>query len=276
MNKSYEYLDNICLIKTNKYKTISVYFNYSKPYDLKSKLILNILTKFVGQYSNLYNSKQAMGKAVDMLYGASLQSSVKVKANLLLFNIKYSFINPRFLNDLNIEDFLEYMDECLHNVYFSKDLLNEFKKVYKDTVARVLDNPKNYAKNQVVKLIGQKEENFLIYDLDHVNEIDAISLEDIKNVYKNLLKDFSCDIYVVGDFDDELIKHLEKYKSPCRFSLMNKPIEIEDIGEVIEEKDISQSCLNIVYTNNNNRLNKDFYAYDRRCPFWCCTNFLVI
>lgn len=257
----FENKNNICLIKTNKYKTISIYFNFSKEYDLKSKLIINLLGRIVGDYSVKYPTKELMTKAKDMLYGVNTFSSAKVKANLLLYSIKYTFINPKFLKDVTIDDYINFFDEIFNNVLLNEDLLNEYKKVYKDSIARKLDKPSTLSLNRTIQIIGEHAECFNAYDIDHIKEIDSITLDDVKHVYENLLNDFSLNIFVYGDVCEKLVNYLEKYKSSVTVSLKNKSLELGNIGQVIETKDVSQSCINYVYQTPFNRLSKEFYAF---------------
>ena len=124
--------DNFCLIKTNKYKTIELFLYFTCEYDSLKKTSLSLLSNFIGEYSNKYFDKVKMAKAKDNLYGANISCGVKSKANLLSFCVKYSFINPKFLKDIIIDDYLAFFKECLYNIYFSNELLDEFKRNLKD------------------------------------------------------------------------------------------------------------------------------------------------
>ena len=101
------YKDNLCLIKTNKYKNINVYFNFAIEYDLKTKLILNLLNHFIGEYTNKYPNKEKMTEIKDMLYGATINIQNKVKANLILFSIKEK-------NSPDTKFWHKLLEECLH------------------------------------------------------------------------------------------------------------------------------------------------------------------
>lgn len=261
MKEEYSLKDNLYTFKTNKYKTINIYLKFACPYDLKKRLSLCLLTYFIGDYSNAYNSKLLMTKAKDNLYGPNIYSQVRTNGNLLLYTIKYNFLNPKFINDLNEDDFIDFFKECFNNVYFSEDLLKEFKRNYKDVISRRLDNPSNLASNRVAQIIAKEFKDFEVYDSDHINEIDSITLDDIKEVYNDLLKTFSLDIFLVGDYDDKLVNFLSEYKTNNNYYLNNNPADIKDLKEIVEDKNVSQSSLNVIYKTPFNRHHKDFYAY---------------
>lgn len=261
MLDEYKIDDNLCIMKTNKYKTVSLYLYFAHPYTLKKKLALSLLTYFLGDYSNKYNTKEKMLKAKDNLYGASIYSQCKNKANLLFYFVKFNFINPKFLKDVTIDDYLDYFNEVFNNVYFSEELLVEFKKNYKDTISRRLDNPSNYASNRIHQIIGKEVNEFLVYDSDHIAEIDAITLDDIKEVYDDLFKTFSLNVFLYGDVDQKMIDFAKSFKTVNRYYLDNKTLDVNDLKEIVEDKNVSQSMLSVIYKTPYHRTSKDFYAY---------------
>ncbi|MBR2577883.1 MAG: insulinase family protein [Erysipelotrichaceae bacterium] len=261
MSNGYEYEDHLCLIKTNKYKTIELFLNFSCPYDRKTLLSLKMLDYYMGDYSLKHPNKEAMLKAKDDCYGANLSCSTKVKTNLIEVFVRYSFINPIFLKDLTTADFLDFFKECFYDVFFDEKLLDEFKRNYRDRIGRYLDKPSSFALNRVWKTLAEKEERLLIYDVSQGSDIDEITISDVRRVYDSLMRDFALDITLIGDYDDTLLDFVRTLKTEPRFYLTNESYEIEDLGEITEEKDISQSILNVVYATPNNRYNKDFYAY---------------
>ena len=258
----YKYQDKLCLVKTNKYKTINLFLNFSIPVDIHKFYCLKMLDGFMGEYSSKYPSKATMSKARDSLYEASINSKTNVRNNLIIYTIRYSFINPKFLKDLSINDFIEYFKECFNNIYFSNELLNELKTNLKAKFNRLLDKPTFYAKNRLAHILALEDERFEYLDyLSHINKIDDLSLEDIKDIYYSLLKDFAIDVSIVGDYDDELLSFANSLKNDKRFYIENKAFDYKCYGEKVEEKDISQSVLNMIFFTPYTRKSIDFFAF---------------
>ena len=113
----------------------------------------------------------------------------------------------------------------------------------------------------MIRILGEKEERLLIYDVSDDAAIDEITIADVKEVYGRLMRDFALDITLIGDYDDTLLEYVKTLKSRGRYYLTNQSYAMEDMGEITEEKDISQSILSVVYATPNNRFNEDFYAY---------------
>lgn len=261
MNEKVVFNDNLCLMKTNKYKTIQLFLYYTGKYSIKKKVALNILTTIIGDYSIKYDTKEKMVKAKDYLYDADINCNIKLRANLMTFTVKYSFINPKFLSDVSIYDYLDFFKECLNNPYFSEKLLCEFKRNYKDAILRSLDKPSKLASNRVNQIIACNDSAFKIYDCDDSAVIDEIDLEYIKQVYSEVINSFDLNIYLCGDYDNTLLEYVGSFKNDYCLYLKNEPIHIGDLGEIIEKKNVSQSTLNVVYKTPYNRKHKDFYAY---------------
>ena len=253
--------DNFCLIKTNKYKTIELFLYFTCEYDSLKKTTLSLLSNFIGEYSKKYSDKVKMTRAKDNLYGANISCVVKGKANLLSFCVKYSFINPKFLKDVTIDDYLAYFKECLYNIYFSDELLVEFKRNLKDIVLRSLEKPSNLAANRVNQIIAKEDKDFGVYDIDCLKEIEQVDLEMVKKTYEELFKDYARDVYLIGDVSEKLISYVKTLINDKHFYLKNKPIMLKEIGEIIEDKEVSQSNLNVIYRTPYNRKHPCFYAY---------------
>ena len=222
--------ENFCLIKTNKYKTIELFLYFTCEYDSLKKTTLSLLSNFIGEYSKKYSDKVKMTRAKDNLYGANISCVVKGKANLLSFCVKYSFINPKFLKDVTIDDYLAYFKECLYNIYFSDELLVEFKRNLKDIVLRSLEKPSNLAANRVNQIIAKEDKDFGVYDIDCLKEIEQVDLEMVKKTYEELFKDYARDVYLIGDVSEKLISYVKTLINDKHFYLKNKPIMLKEIG----------------------------------------------
>lgn len=258
----YKIQDKLCLVKTNKYKTINLFLNFSIPIDIHKFYCLKMLDGFMGEYSHKYPTKATMSKARDSLYEASIASKTNVRNNLMIYTIRYSFINPKFLKDLSTKDYIEYFKECFNNICFSNELLNELKTNLKAKFNRLLDKPTFYAKNRLAHILALEDKRFEYLDyLSHINKIDDLTLDDVKETYDSLLKDYAIDVSIVGDYDDELLEFSKSLKNDKRYYIDNKAFDYKYYGEKIEEKDISQSVLTMLFFTPYTRKSDDFFGF---------------
>lgn len=239
---------NINYIKTNKFKTITLYFIYSNTYESKEDMALHLLARFIGRYSKKYPTKNEMVRIKDNLYGVGMKGIHTAYNGVSTVVVPISFINPRFVKDVAMSDYLNFFDECLNNTFFSEELLSEIKKEMKLSISHKLDNPSVYSRNRVNQIIAFKEPSFSIYDKDISKYIDDIGLEDIKNAYHKMLKEYNLDIYAAGDFDNEFTDYVSRYKKENKEVLVkNKILDIGKMDEIVENKNVSQSYLYSIY-----------------------------
>lgn len=252
--------NNLCLIKTNKYKSINLALDFAVEYDAKTKLALNVLANILGEYSLNYPTKREMTAIKDKLYGANITCDIKYHRNLIFFYVKYNFINPCFLKGVMMTDFINFFKEIMNNILIAEDILNENKKIYKDALKRTLDKPSTLALNRTMEILAKEDRELDIYNVNLLDEIDSLTIDDIRSAYDSLFKG-DLKVFLTGNVDDELLTYVKTLSSNTEYKLINKPLDLKDLGSVIEDKDVSQSNLNVIYQTPNNRTNPDFYAY---------------
>lgn len=258
LNNKWE--DNLFLIKTNKYKTIDLYLTFSNEHDPKKHACLKAISYFLGSYSLKYPTKNEMHKAKSNLYLANISSEIDILNNLINFNINYSFVNPSFLDDVKIEDFIDYFDECLRNIYFDEKILVEYKKNYKDSIKRKYDNPSTYINIKTNQILAKEDE--LLKPLDNIllKEVEELNIEDIKKEYFNLFNNYELRVFLIGDYDEELLNYAKSFKNNRHYQLTSRLPNIKKHLPIIERKKLGQSILNVFYKTPYNRYAKDFYA----------------
>lgn len=265
MNKIKHIHPHLSLLKTRKYKEINLYLRFALPYDSKEKAAMTILSALFAETSKKYPDKTSMGKARDMLYGLTVSSSTKSKANLDIFEIQYTFINPKFLKDVTIDDFVAYIKETLLNTSITKKYYSEAKRNLIANYKRKLDKPVNKAKDSVFSIICKDHPSFgstTILSKD-IQSLRKVKIEDVIKIYDTIIKKARLDVYVCGDVKDDIADKLSfiKFNKRKDVSLKIDIIENMPSREIIEEFDTKQSILHVLYTTPYNSLHKDFYAF---------------
>ena len=262
MNKK---MNEIKIFKTRKYKNIDLYLRFSIPYRKNEKALAAILAKLLGQASSNYPDKVSMTRAKDLLYGIDVLASSKSRADIVSFNVHYSFINPRFLDGITIDDYLSFIKETLCSCLIRNKDVKEAKRNICDSLKRRMDKPQVLANERVVELISEDNDDFAIYGSGKgfIAQIQKVKLQEIKDFYAYLLDKAQLNIYLSGDIDDELAKRfaflsLDKREEVKVGNLFH---EYRDQGEIIERKKISQSYLSLVYATPYSKKHQDFFAW---------------
>ena len=166
----------------------------------------------IGEVSKNYPSKLEMTRAKDMLYGLSYDCITTNVGGLLTYTINYNFTNPHFFDDVSEKDYIDFIEETMNHPYFNEKEFLECKRNLIDGINRKLDKPSNYATSMFYKEVAKEDSRFDIYTDLTQDDIEIISLQDLKETSKQLLNS-RIDIYLIGDYTDELFNYLKKYKS---------------------------------------------------------------
>ena len=254
----------IKVIKTRKYKDINLYLRFSmenKPL-LKEKVAL--LCKLIGDVTKTYPTKQEIAKTRDMLYGISTDVNYKLSTNLICLSVHYTFINPRFLN-VTINDYKKYIDDTLYNSIIDDKTFDEALRTTKASTLRKLDTPKYLANEKVNNIITKDNPSFSIYCVndEFIANLDKITLEDLKQTYNEILSSAQLHMYLCGDISEKDIKVLTNYNFNNRkeVKIKNRKLKCIPKKTIVDKKDLTQSCLSVVYSTPFNKKHKDYFAW---------------
>ena len=264
MMSNIENSNHIKVIQTRKYKDVNLYLRFSienKPL-LKEKIAL--LCKMIGEVSKNYPSKLEMTRAKDMLYGISLLTSYKSRANIITLSLHYSFINPRFV-DASIDEYNAFIKESLYNSIIDSNTLDEAKRTIKAATLRKIDKPAAKANERFIEIVSKDNPSFSIYseNKQFIKNIDKITLQDLVDTYKEIINKSQLDIYLCGDLSKSDINKLTTYnltnRKEVKFKL--KKLQYKQRKNIVDKLDISQSYLSVVYVTPFNKTNKDYFAW---------------
>lgn len=254
----------IKVINTRKYKDINLYLRFSIEYKPLMKEKIALLCKLIGDVSNKYPTKLEMTRAKDMLYGISLVSSYKARANILTLSLHYSFINPKFV-DATIDEYNDFIKETLYNSIINEATLAEAKRTIKYAALRKIDKPQAKSTERFIEIVSKDNPEFAIYSEGDkfIKNIDKIKLEDIKQTYRTIINNCQLNIYLCGDIENNDINKLTTFSFNNRnlVNLKTKKITGKPKKTIIDKSDISQTYLSMVYTTPFNKNHSDYFAW---------------
>ena len=252
------------VINTRKYKDINLYLRFSIEYKPLMKEKIALLCKLIGDVSNKYPTKLEMTRAKDMLYGISLTSSYKARANILTLSLHYSFINPKFV-DATIDEYNDFIKETLYNSIINEATLAEAKRTIKYAALRKIDKPQAKSTERFIEIVSKDNPEFAIYSEGDkfIKNIDKIKLEDIKQTYRTIINNCQLNIYLCGDIENNDINKLTTFSFNNRnlVNLKTKKIIGKPKKTIIDKTDISQTYLSMVYTTPFNKNHSDYFAW---------------
>ncbi len=250
------------LQNTSKFKDILISVRFLCPLSRKDALTRNILSAMIQDRSEKYDTKQKVTEALDDLYGASILSRTLTygKAHMLEFRCKV--LNEKFCTSAHLEKQFELVHQFLFHPLFIQESFQEAKDNLIDAIRRKMDKPSSYASNQALMMIG-KDSPLLETCIPELEEIESITLDDIKNAWNTMMNNNHITVQVQGEIDKEVIRHYIHRFLP--FQHCNDLCESEylihrtDVQEDSQTKAIDQTMLIMMFETGLKASHPDFW-----------------
>lgn len=212
--------NDIQIIKTNKFKTISYVFKFIDHYNLEKRLTKMFCGQLFSEYSDKYPTKQLMTLAKDELFNPSISFDINKIAKCEDFTIMFTFLNPKF-HEIDIEVFNNFCKEILFKSHFTENQFAEAKRNLLDKISRKLEKPIAKAFNDNIEYLNSYID-FNRYRFDLREEISNFSYGQFLDSFKKIYDDVRTEVVVLGDVDEN--KSLDFIKS---LNLHTKTLEIK-------------------------------------------------
>ena len=252
---------NLHIIKTKKFKTITVEVNFRRKLKKEEITIRNLLKAVLLQTTKDLKTEQELIRETENLYDLKLISS-----NMRIGNYSNLSFKVRFLNEKYTEKSMnEYSIALLMDILFNPNVLdgkfmdNDVKKCkskLEKSIKKLTDNKLKYT---LIKLLETTKDMPYSYNsFGYLEDLNQITSKSLYEYYQSVLANDFVDVFVVGDVDTNEIKEiLKKYFKVNTFKKEKKDILVKEltprkrIKKVTEEYQANQSQLTLFCTMNN-------------------------
>lgn len=256
---------NLHVIQTSKFKDIGISFRFMNQLEEKKATVRSLLALMLCDRCVRYDTKKAMSKKLDELYGATFSTQTVGYGAAQVLDIRSKIIHPSYTSHPTLLcDLLDFFKDVLLKPLFNDEILNENKAILKAKMERMQDEPSQYAISKGLKLAGEGQP-LGISALGEINLIDAITLEDIKQAYEEMIHHDRIDILLCGDIKEEDVMDVIEERFP--FTRRNSAFETtyaftcENLNqESFEYRHISQSNIMMIWMSNTTMRDANYYA----------------
>lgn len=244
---------NLHIIKTDKFKTITIKINFKRKIkkDELTKRTLLVYTMF--NSSLKFPTKRTMGMEIENLYGISLNGENYLSGNYSILSFSSTFLNEKYtekgLNNKSLDFILELiLNPNIRKKEFSYDSFKLAYNTIKDEIKTFKDYPNSYSKARLLENINKKQP--FSYRVMYNKDLNQINAKDLAKYYYDVLENDIIDIAIIGNIDfEETKKYFEKnfireknnITSESHFIIYNKIRKEEKT--VVEKMNINQSKL---------------------------------
>lgn len=224
---------NLHLIKTKKFKTITIDIDFYKPIEKTEITKRNLLKMVLLDSSNNYKTERELILESENLYDIKVSSSISRIGNFSNLSFQTKFLNENFTEDgMNKESIVFFLDLIFNPLVKDNCFLNieKQKNKLKQQILSVKDNKIKYSVLKLMEKMKEKPYSYNTYgDIDDLENITGKTLYDY---YNKVLKEDQIDIFVLGDIDSTQIKEIFKeYFKITTFKKVNKNIIVPELVE---------------------------------------------
>ncbi len=196
---------NLYTIKTDKFKNCHLEVVFRRKVQKENIVLRKFLMEILSYSTSDYPNQIELNKHLEDLYNTSFYGLLSRVGNCLLTSFCYDFLNPKYCENNFLTELLNFVIA----VIFKPNIFDEnnFKLIKNNLLNEVRikdENPKVLAYRHLFKNI---DENMpLSYDMVGTNEeVENVTISDLKEEYSKLLEEDYCDIYLVGNLDMDKI-----------------------------------------------------------------------
>lgn len=191
---------NLHLIKTDKFKTLFFKFVFRDDLIKEDVTIRNLLINMLDESTSKYNTNRLLNIRKEELYDLSTNFRNRRVGNQILSELSFEMIDTLYTEKSCLYETIDFIKEVIFNPLFTLEKLNLDKKLLYDDI-KELDTIPNVKALLSLKKTMDSNNSFSIQTSGYLDDLEKITLDDIKTYYKKFINNSLIDIYVVGNID---------------------------------------------------------------------------
>lgn len=252
---------NLHVIKTDKFKTISVKVNFKRLVKKEELTKRIMLIHTLTESTKKYPTKRDLEIETENLYNLSFYAETINSGRYGIISLNAKFLNEKYTEKTMMEKSIEFLNEIIFrpniiNNNFEKNSFNLAKRYVKDEIDSLKDNPSRYSVYKAYEAVNPNNPA-LFNSVGYKKDLKQITSENLFEYYENFIDNDIVDIFVVGNIDVDNIKEIfeKNFIIKDRNSKSEKHLSLEkNIGDkkVVKEKlPINQGKLVVCYNFEN-------------------------
>ena len=244
---------NIHLIKTDKFKTITVKVNFKRKLVKEEITIRNLLINSLMEGTKKYPSKRLLEIKTEELYDLAYRAINYATGKYTIISFDMTYINPKYTEEGYNEESFKFLSELIYNPNVKNNKIEDSNfnlscNIMKDYLKTLPENPVVYSQ---MRMLEEMDDSIISYrNSGYIEDLENIDSRKLYEYYKDVIDNDIVDIFVIGDIEEhEVCDLIDKYmkfdnniKSQDSHFYTHKKIE-DNINFVNEKVDKEQSTL---------------------------------
>ena len=219
---------NLHIIKTKKFKTITVDVCFRRKINKSEITIRNLLKEMMIDANSIYPDEKSLIIETENLYDLKLLASNYRVGNYSILSFRSRFLNEKYTEKGMNNESLSFLMDIIFKPFFG-DNIEKCKSKIKKSITSLRDNKIKYA---LFKLLENTNNMSYSYnDYGYIEDINKIDNNMLKNYYDSIIRNDLIDIFVVGDVNLDNIKNF--FRDNFKVATFHK----NDLSVVVPELD---------------------------------------
>lgn len=229
---------NLHVIKTDKFKTITIDVSFRRKIKKDEITIRNLLKELIVNSSLSYPTERSLIIQTEKLYDLKLLSSSYRIGNYSILSFKTRFLNEVYTEEGMNEESIKFLLDLI----FKPRLDNDIEKCKKKIEKSILSLNDNKIKYALLRLLETTEDMPYSYNnYGYKEDLDKITVDDLKKYYGSVISDDIVDVFVVGDVDGNEIKQIFKeYFKVSTFHKNELSLLVPELTKVRKNKEFRE------------------------------------
>ena len=261
---------NVNYIKTDKFKTNLISFDFIAPVDEKTVAFNAMIPLILLRGCRNYPSQAELNKRMQYLYSVDIGTKNDKNGEFQMFGFDMDFIDNKYAQGTDVTggalDLLcdIIFEPYLENGLFSREYLESEKINLIDTIEAEINNKSRYANSRCLEEM-QKGTVYAVKRFGTVKDVEAITVESLYEAYKEALSKYPVEIYVVGDLDFSSVvnKLKERFSKIERHVIELKKMKLsrkaKEATQLVEEQNVNQGKLVLGFRTGKTIEDDDYY-----------------
>ncbi|PJY98601.1 peptidase M16 [Bacillus vallismortis] len=259
------------IVKTEKFKTVSLIFKMLAPLTKEQVTKRALLPHVLLRGTKNHPKTAELRSYLDELYGTSVSADLSKKGERHVITFRLEIPNEKYLKDQTplLEKGLKLLAEivfspALEGGTFQSQYVTQEKRTLKQRIQAVYDDKMRYSNLRLIQEMC-KNEPYALHVNGEIEDVEAITADQLYETYKSAIQQDQLDLYVVGDVDSNQVqasidKNFQTEERGLGAMGNNHAEQSAQPKEVIDEEDVKQGKLNIGYRTSITYTDRDYPA----------------
>lgn len=253
------YSYNLHIIKTDKFKTITVQINFKRKLIKEEIVYRNLIVDILNESTSAYPTRRLLDIATEELYNLYYSGMNYVSGKYNIMNIAATFLDPKYTEESMLKESIKFISDIVlkpniertsQGISFNEENYKIAYNKLKNNILSLKENPDVYSRIRMLENMEQ-DSYFSYRTVGYMEDLKNVDNAKLYKYYESMLNSDIIDIFVIGDVNERKVKKLiednfsfiKTIKRPLDSHFI-RPKKVRLIPKTVKEKqDINQSKL---------------------------------